>query len=852
MLSVALKGLMGRKVRALLTGLAVIIGVAMITGTYVLTDTIAKSFDAITQSSLTGSDVVVSGKKVVASSEGDPPSISATLIDKIRTVPGVADIGGTISDSTGARIAEKNGKLSGGGGAPTFALGVDGSKPQFNPLRISTGRFAERSDEVVIDVGTASKLGYRVGDKVGIAVRGPVRTFTLTGLVTYGTAKSLGGATIAGFDLAAAQTLLGRTGQVDTISVASKAGTDTKTLLKDISAVVPNTATVRSSAAEAKEQSKNTSAGLGFITNFLLAFAGIALFVGSFVIFNTLSITVAQRTREFATLRTLGASRRQVMRSVLIESFIVGLVSSIIGIAAGLGVAKGLNALFVALGIDLPQTAAVLATRTIVVSLLVGTIVTVIASVIPARRATRVPAISAVREGATLAPTRLGRRGPAIGAISAIAAIGILAYSVLGNLSTSPRLLMIVAGLAALFLAIALLLPAGAGPLARILGAPSARFGGMSGRLGVENAVRSPGRTASTAAALMIGLALMSFVAVLGNGLRQSDRAALKAQIAATHVISAGDSGPGQNLATGTSEAAAVLPGVEIASGIRSDDATAAGKSVVANGVDPATITKVYTFRWTSGSNATAAGLTAQDALVTTDFAVAHRLTVGSSFPLLTPSGQKRTLRVAGTFRPSKFDSLMGDVVITRSAFDAAFPRPADALTLVRTTRATDQATLAAGLKSFPDASVKTTPDYITQRAAGINTLLNLLYVLLALSVVVSLFGMVNTLALSVIERTREIGMMRAVGMGRRQASRMITHEGIITALMGAAIGLPLGVGLAALITRALSAYDIAFQIPVGTLLVFALVSIGLGILAAAAPGRRAARLDILEALRYQ
>ena len=850
MLSVALKGLAGRKLRALLTGLAVIIGVAMISGTYVLTDTITKAFDGIFDTSLKGTDAVVSGKKIVEFSNGGAPTVEAALVERIRALPSVADASGSVSDDSGAQLIDKRGKLINTQGAPAFAYGVDPSKPRFNALQLAAGRFASAANEVVIDPNAAKDHDFTVGDAIRISGRGPARPFTITGLATFGGASSLGSATIAAFDTKTAQEFTGKVGRFDAISVAAKTGVSADKLSAEVATVLPDNAQVRSSTAEAKEQKKGISQGLGFIKNFLLAFAGVALFVGSFVIFNTLSITVAQRTREFATLRTLGASRRQVMGSVLAEGLFIGLVSSVLGILAGLGIAKGLNALFVAVGVDLPTAGTVLATRTIVVSLIVGTLVTVLASAIPARRATRVAPISAVREGATLDPTRLARRAPAIGAASAIVAAATLAYAVLGDVQVRPRMVLLVSGLVVLFLAVALVLPRLVGPLARFVGSPSRRLGGVSGRLGLENSIRNPGRTASTAAALMIGLALMTFVAVLGNGLRKSSTNALSKQISATHVVSRQDGFI--NLTAGASEAAAQVPGVEVAAGIRSDIAKAANQEITTSGVTSVAFAKVYNFKWESGSNGALERLTRDGALVSKDFATRHRLAIGSTFPLLSGSGRKAQLTVAGVFQPSKFDSLVGDVVVTTASFDGVFAKPTDALTLLRLSDPQATLPLTAALAEYPESNVRTASAFVKKRAAGVNQLLNLLYVLLALSVIVSLLGVVNTLALSVIERTREIGMMRAVGMSRGQVRGMIRQEGIITALIGAAMGLTLGLGLAALITRALREYDVAFSVPVVPLVAFVIASVFMGILAATMPGRRAARTDILKALHYE
>ena len=432
MLSVALKGLAQRKLRALLTGLAVIIGVAMITGTYVLTDTISSGFNGIFGHVYQGADSVVTAKTIVHADNAGTPTIPASELQRIRSRSDVAAASGQVADDTGARLTDHAGKLIDTGGAPSLAFGLDHDQPAFSVMTVDQGRLARGAHEVVIDAKTAHAQRYTVGDRIGIQVDGATRPFTISGIGSFGGA-SIGSATVAAFDVPTAQTLLGRGGAFDQIFVSAKPGVSSQTLTASIARDLPSSMQVRSGASEAKAETASVGSDLKFINYFLLTFAAIALFVGSFVIFNTLSITVAQRTRELATLRTLGASRRQVMRSVVAEAFVVGLGASILGILSGIGLAKGLNALFVALGAELPQAGMVLATRTIVVSLLVGTLVTVAASVMPARRASRVAPVTAVREGAELPRTSLGRRAPLIGAVMGALGIAGLATSLMAR-----------------------------------------------------------------------------------------------------------------------------------------------------------------------------------------------------------------------------------------------------------------------------------------------------------------------------------------------------------------------------------------------------------------------------------
>lgn len=841
----------------MLTGFAIVLGVAMMSGAYVLTDTIDRAFDAIFVESYAGTDAVVTGKDSGISFEGETPQappIPEDTLERVRAVDGVALATGSVQDFQ-TKLLDEEGEAIGSGGAPTLAFGIDPSAEleRFNPLTLVDGRWPGGDGEVAIDAGLADREALSPGDSIGVAGLGEARSFEVVGVVRYGELATLGSATLAIFDVATAQRVQEKEGRLDTVQAAAEEGVGSEELVRRLSAELGPDVTVRSGVEQAKDESEEIATFTTIIRYFLLSFAGVALFVGAFVIFNTLSITVAQRTREFATLRTIGASRRQVLTSVVVESLAMGFLASLTGLFAGLGLAIGLTALFSALGLDLPRAETVFATRTIVVSLSVGTLVTLAAGLVPAIRATKVPPIAAVREGATLPPGRFAGVATFVAGAIAATAVCLLAYATLrDDLTTGTRFLLLGVGVLALFVGVAMLAARLVVPLSLVVGAPARRVGGVAGRLADGNARRNPGRTASTAAALMIGIALVTFVAVLAEGLRVSNSDAIERQIQSDLIVSSQDGYSAFPAAAG--EAIGDSAAVETVSHVRQDIAEIAGSGAYLTGLD-AQIDDVYEFRWRQGTDEVLSQLGDDGILVPHHVAMDKGLAVGDEVAIRTPADETRQFVVRGIYEGSPFYPLLGTASVSHASFDELYERPRNRFTLVNVPGEPNDAArveLESAAGPFPDTRIQTRTEWIEKEEQELSQLLLLLYVLLALSVLISLFGMVNTLALSVFERTRELGLLRAIGMTRRQVRRMVRHESVITALIGAALGLPLGILLALLVTRALAQFELQFAIPAISLAVFVAVAVVAGVLAAVLPARRAARLRVLEALQYE
>lgn len=855
MTGVALKGLLGRKLRTFLTALAIVLGVSMISGTYVLTDTITAAYTNVVDDSFANSDAVITGKvafKNEDSNTSNTPAFPATVLTDVKELPDVAASAGEINDQ--AKLIGRDGKVMSTGGGSAIAASVDPPNDQrFTPLKLVTGQWPVGRDQIAIDRRTSETEHFAVGDTIGVAADEGVRRFRITGIATYNGSSSIGASTIAIFDVPTAQQLFDKVGKLDGIQVAAKDGVTPEKLVSEIRPLLPQTAKVKTSEAQTKSSIDDVKSDMGIFQKVLLAFGIIALFVGAFVIANTLSITIAQRMREFATLRTIGSSRRQVLRSVMVEALVVGLVASLLGLVLGLGIAKALNALFVGLGIEFPKGGTVFATRTIVVSILVGVVVTLLASLRPAIKATRVPPIAAVREGAELPKSKYSRLGPIVSLVTLGLGILLLVYGIFGGgMTIASRLLALGFGTLILFVGVAMNAKRAVRPLARLLGWPGARLGGSPGRLARENAMRNPGRTASTASALMIGLALITFVAILGAGLRTSFGDAVDKLFVGDYALTAENGF--DPFTKQADDAVAKTPGVTAVAGIRDGDARVFGHNTQVSAVDPS-LDETIRLDWVKGDRTVPSKLGSDGAFTDKDYAKDHDLSIGSPIAVETPTGKLLHLRLEGVFDPPNGGSPFENVTMSAATFDANYSQPQNLMTFINVNGGVNDANTARlerSLSSYPDAKIQTASQFKKTQEDDINLTLNVLYGLLGLSVIISLFGVVNTLVLSVFERTREIGMLRAVGMTRRQVRRMIRHESIVTALIGGALGIAVGVFLAVLTTQALSDEGIVLAIPWLTIGLLVFATIVAGMVAAILPARRASRLNVLEALQYE
>ncbi len=838
MRNVTIKGLLAHKLRLVLTALAIVLGVTFISGTFVLTDTLNNTFSVLFGNIYQKIDFQVRGVPQLGTSGANAVrnELPASLLATVRRVPGVAAAEGDVEGY--AQFVAHDGKPIQTGGAPTLGVNFDPDQ-QVSDLHIIAGGPPVTSDDVVMDAGTASKYDFTVGQSVRILFAGPPRTFTITGIAQFGSADNLAGASLAAFTLPTAQAMAQEVGQLDDINVVTAPGASKPAVQRAIAAVLPAGVQVVTGQTVTNENTSAVSQELSFFSTALLVFAFISLFVGGFTIFNTFSITIGQRTRELALLRIVGASRRQVFRSVLAEAAITGLVASVIGLGLGVLAALGLEALLRGFGITLPAGSLVFEPRTIVVGLAVGVGVTVVAAIGPARNAVRIPPIAALSDRQADGDVSMRRRF-GWGAGVALAGAVLLAIGL-----ARPAIALVGAGAVAIFVGVAMLSPAIARPLSSVIGRPLARVLGEPGKLGRENSMRSPRRTAHTASALMVGLALVAAMSVFGASLSRSATASVDQAISADLIVSA--SGTGQ-LSQSIPRRVSAVPGVTVTTTVYRSQFEFGNSLATLTGVSTQHLADTVILRMTAG---TSAALAQGELLIDSTIAKSKHLSVGDTVPVTFAQTGSSTLRIGGIYQAN---ALIGSYLVSAGSFLPHFSNQAPAALLLGTngSGAVDNDVTNA-LAPYPNAQVQTRAQFEQAQTASVNQLLGLVYALLALAVLIALIGIVNTLMLSVFERTREIGLLRAVGMKRRQVRTMIRSEAVILAIFGAIIGIVIGTGMGIALVSSLKQQGITDTVvPASSLVVFLLLAALLGLIAASWPARRAARLDVLAAIAAQ
>jgi len=830
---VVLRGLLARRLRLALTAFAVALGVTLVAGTYVFTDTINASFDAIFTKAYEKTDIVVSPGDDVTNQDGVKAPLPASVLTKVKATDGIANAEGGIFDF-GSTVLNTKGKKLGQGGI--VASRRDNAR--YELFDIASGRFPAAPGEVAIDRSTADNKHLKVGGQVVIAGQVPKETFRIVGTIRIQGVDSLGGSPVTMLTLAEAQRITGKVGKLDEVDATLKKGADAQAVTRTLESELGSNVHVRTGSQEAASQSQDIRDNLGFLKTALLAFAGISLFVGAFLIFNTFSITVAQRAREFGLLRTLGASRAQVLRSVLGEGLFLGFFGALVGLGLGVALAAGLKALFKAIGFDVPSNGTVIESRTVIVSLLVGVLVTMLATLAPAVRATRVPPVAALVQGFS---TTTGRRSRLVFPASLVTLLGgvvLMAIGLFGTGSSSRDLTFVGVGAGLLFLGTALLSPRLVPPIAGLVGRP---MRGITGRLARENAMRQPGRTAATAAALMVGVALVAFASIFAASARKTIHDAVSNGSHAQFIIQNTDGFSA--FSPQAAQQVAKIPGVQKVSPIRFAQGKVAGKYVSVTGIDPATFPDLYSSDNTDQLRNLAPGT----AYVSKGYDKDHH--PGPVLHVKTATGSTVALRVAGVYDDK--GHLLSDITITDIQIARDFASPKDNYVFIGATGSGVQDAIKRQLKNdFPQTEALTNQQFIDDQAGQIDQVLALIYALLALAIIVSLFGIVNTLVLSITERTRELGMLRAIGTSRRQVRRMIRYEAIITAMIGGILGAVLGVILALVVTRPIEDFKLA--IPVPSLIAVLVLSALAGVGAAVLPARRASKLDVLEALAYE
>lgn len=839
-----IRSLMGHKLRLILTGLAVVLGVGFVTGTLVLSDTLKSTFDTLFNGVTAGIDVNVRSPKTFSeqSDQGGGGTthlpVPASLVDDVRRVPGVAAVTGA-AESGSAIIVDKKGKAIQHTGPPTLGLSFP-EDPLLTSLKVKEGRRPTAPDEVAIDVYTADKYGFRVGDRVAVITNGPARQYSLVATVRIGTADSLLGATVAAFEPATAQRNFNLVGQWSNLTVKAARGVSDTTLRDRISRALAGRYDVVTGKQLAKENANDVQKGIRFFSTFLLVFAGVALLVGTFLIVNTFNIIVAQRTRELALLRALGARRRQVMTSVVGEAIITGLVCAIVGVAFGIVAALGLQAVLGAIGFKLPSTGLVVKPTAIVVGLVVGFVVTVLSSLLPARRATRVAPIEALRDVAAPPATSVRRR-VVIGSVVGLAGVALLASGLIGGGIAAVGL-----GALLIFLGVAFLAPVIARPVAGVLGAPIARVYKLPGRLARDNAVRNPRRTAATAAALMIGLALVTMVTVLASSATVSTNRAIDRAFTADYIVTAKQFG---NFPVTFAADLRKLPEIDGVTPFSFGQFKVGGKTKQVSSVDTVEFTKLGKLVVVDGalpSDSDGAAL-----LVDKRAAKDNHWKAGSIASVEFAKTGRVSLTVRAVYDKNQ---LLGGYLVTDATYRANFTQQfANVVIAKKRGDAADapaRAAVDAVAARYPSVEVRDQTELKAEQRKQINQLLAGILILLVFSVFIALIGVVNTLVLSIHERTRELGLLRAIGMTRRQTRRMIRWESVIIAVFGTLLGMAVGLGFGWALVTALHDQGITdLVVPFTHLIAYVVVAVVAGMVAAVWPAYRASRLNALRAI---
>jgi len=843
MLRAAWKSLLGRKLRLLMSTFAIVLGVAFVGGTLIFTDTLNKSFVAIFDNSV--GDVVV--RPVGAGSGTDPSETTLTmpgdLVSELAGVPGAARADGNVV-TVGLFVIGKNNRVVGGQGAPGIGVN-DSSAPAAHGvkgLQVVDGRSPRSSDEVVIDAATVRRAKFFIGEKVRLISAGKRALLQprLVGIADYPDGGSLNGATVSIFDTKTAQSLfVGGKDEYSNAWVTAKPGVSQQELRDQVAKVLPKGFQALTGDKAADESASQLLEAISFITIFLLVFAGIALVVGSFLIVNTFSMLVAQRSRELALFRALGASRKQVTRSVLFEAFVVGLVGSAIGLALGVLLAIGIRALFASFGLDLSGTGLVFGLRTPIAAFAVGLGVTMVAAYLPARRSSRIPPIAALRDDVAMPESSLRRR-LLVGSLMMLVGVGAGAVGLFTDVAKQGY--WVGAGALLAMLGMAAASPATSRPFLALAAGAYRRVFGSVGVLAGQNSLRNPRRTAATASALMIGLTLVTTMSIAGTSAKASIDRTIERTFLGDIVIS---NAIGQSFSPEIATMAEKEPGVQSVTRFRYAQAKLKGDRTFLTGVDPATLGKVMRLDLTAGS---VAGFSGNTLLVSKKVAADKGYKVGQELSFRFPKGLTK-LRIVGIH-----DAEFSGYLTTLDALSQGGFKPEDSSLLLKLDPGADSAKVKAALEKatakLPIITVKDQREYAAEQRAPIDRLVLMIYALLGLALVIAVLGVVNTLGLSIIERTREIGLLRAIGVDRRQMRRMVSLESVAIAVLGALMGIGMGLvfGIALMASLRDEGLEVT-RIPWLSLVVYLLAAVVIGLLAARLPARRAARLDVLKAI---